>query len=99
MAKTVYVTLGWQQDAVPTTLKVQDDQSLRNALGPFLPAGVAPNQLKAAIDETGTDVIDQLGKQLKEGSKIQVSKADKPEGGKRVKSLPNLSYLVADGLG
>ena len=81
MAKKVFVSFAWQDDPVPAPLMVEDNQTLREALRPFLPAGVTPYEITSAIDETGANVIEQLGSQLKEGVKIRISRQERVQGG------------------
>jgi hypothetical protein len=79
MAKSVYVYFAWQDR--PKQLQVQDNELFRDALRILLPASMKFEEFQSAIDETGVNVIDQLGKHLKENVKITISRNKVYEGG------------------
>jgi len=81
MAKTVFVSFAWSENPVPISLTVEDSQTLREALRPFLPVGVSPEEIESAIDETGANVIGQTGSQLKDSAKIFLSRKKVVPGG------------------
>lgn len=82
MAKSVFVSFAWQDDPIPTPLTVEDNQTLREALRPLLPAGVTPDQIEGAMSKaTAANVIDKRGSELKDGDEISISRKKVVPGG------------------
>ena len=68
-SKNLYVTFAWS-DASPIQIVISDNQTVHDAVAPYVPGG---NANFGVIDLEGIDVTQRHGSQMNEGARVIVN--------------------------